>query len=101
MQALSRTLFGQAHRLSVMVAIARGDGVVNPSDLASGLGLVQSSIQLPMRDLEAAGLISRLPTSVGRTYFTRSKSKVWEWAEELVSSFDTVGPQSAESRLTH
>lgn len=85
LQTLSRVVFGQAHRLVVMVGIARSDGVFSPGELAAELGYrAQSSIQDPLRDLEAAGLISRLPKVSGRVYFKRADSKAWAWAEELL-----------------
>jgi hypothetical protein len=83
--ALSRILFGQRHRLAVMIAVARSSsGVVNPGDLAAELGFrAQSSIQDPLRDLCAAGLLARLPDTSGRTYYERQESKVWAWIEDL------------------
>ena len=91
LQKLSRTLFGQAHRLAVMTAIARSDGDVNPGDLAEQLGFrAQSSIQGPMRDLVEAGLISELPEVPGmrRKYYRREESKVWAWIEEVAAQFE-------------
>jgi hypothetical protein len=87
LQALSRILFGQAHRLAVMFAVARGDGLFNPGDIAAELGFrAQSSIQDPLRDLERAGLIGRAPKVGNRVYYTRNPSKVWTWIEEVVAS---------------
>ncbi|WP_165546425.1 MarR family transcriptional regulator [Kribbella soli] len=84
LQSLSKTLFGQRHRLAVMLAVARGDGVINPSDLTEQLGFrAQSSVQAPLRDLASAGLITRVPTSSGKTYYRRNSSLAWAWAEEI------------------
>lgn len=84
LQSLSKILFGQRHRLAVMLAVARGDGVVNPSDLTEYLGFrAQSSVQAPLRDLTSAGLISRVPASSGKTYYRRNSSLAWAWAEEI------------------
>ena len=86
LQALSRILFGQAHRLAVMFAVAQGDGLFNPGDMAAELGFrAQSSIQGPLRDLEKAGLITRSPKVGSRVYYTRNPSKVWAWIEEIVA----------------
>jgi hypothetical protein len=53
-QRLSKILFGQVHRLVVMVGVAESDGIVNPGELAVTHGFpAQSSLQAPMRDLEA------------------------------------------------
>lgn len=89
-QERSRTLFGQAHRLAVMTAIARSAGDVNPGDLAAELGFrAQSSIQGPMRDLLEAGLISELPDAgMRRKFYRREKSMVWAWIEELAEQFE-------------
>ena len=47
-QKLSSVVFGQKHRLATMAAIAQGDGLVNPSDLAAELNFpAQSALQTP------------------------------------------------------
>ena len=84
-QDLSRVVFGQKHRLAVMAAIARSDGLVNPSDLAIELGFAaQSAIQQPLKDLTAAGLISR-QDGMGRVYYRRNPHTLWQAAVELLS----------------
>jgi len=96
-QRLSKVIFGQVHRLAVMVGIAHSDGIVNPGELAATLGFAaQSSVQGPLRDLEAAGLISRLPNSGGKTFYRRNTSLVWDWVQQLETSFNSV---SRETRL--
>jgi DNA-binding MarR family transcriptional regulator len=82
-QELSKCLFGQYHRLAVMVAIAKApDGRVNPTDLATDLRLPQSALQAPLRDLVEAGLLQREPRS-HRNFYKRVKSLAWEWVLEL------------------
>ncbi|MFA5607598.1 MAG: MarR family transcriptional regulator [Leucobacter sp.] len=84
-QELSRVVFGQKHRLAVMAAIAQSDGLVNPSDLAVELGFAaQSAIQQPLKDLTAAGLITR-QDGMGRVYYRRNPHKLWDAAIELLS----------------
>lgn len=85
-QRLSKTLFGQVHRLHVMDWIARSDdGLINPGDMAADLGFrAQSAVQAPLRDLEDAGLITRMPSQAGRTYYQRSESLVWAWIIEVM-----------------
>lgn len=86
MRDLSRVLFGQAHRLAVMVGIARGGGEFALSDLAVNLGFENlSSIQDPIRDLEISELITRVPKVANKVRFRRNKSLAWTWAEELAS----------------
>jgi hypothetical protein len=86
LRTLSRVLFGQAHRLSVMVGIARSGKEFVLSDLASSLGFENlSSIQDPIRDLEASELITRMPKVANKVRFRRNKSLAWKWAEELAS----------------
>ncbi len=83
-QELSRVVFGQKHRLAVMAAIAQSDGLVNPSDLAVELGFAaQSAIQQPLKDLTAAGLITR-QDGMGRVYSRRNPHKLWDAAIELL-----------------
>jgi DNA-binding HxlR family transcriptional regulator len=84
-QDLSKVVFGQKHRLAVMVAIARGDGIVNPGELAIELNFpAQSALQSPLRDLQQAGLITRVPQTAGKTYYRRKDSAAWAWALELL-----------------
>ncbi|MCX6398303.1 MAG: hypothetical protein NTX33_00025 [Propionibacteriales bacterium] len=79
----SKLLFGQAHRLALMIAIARSsDGRVNPSDLSLALKLPQSSFQMPLKNLVDARLLMR--ESAGRrNYYQRQPSKIWDWILEL------------------
>lgn len=88
LRALSRVLFGQSHRLSVMVGIARGGRDFALSKLADDLGFENlSSIQDPIRDLEAAELISRMPKVANKVHFRRNPSYAWRWAKELASRY--------------
>lgn len=88
-QRRSRVLFGQAHRLAVMYAVARSDGLINPSEVAEQLGFrAQSSIQSPIRDLVDSQLISRRDFPQDRrTYYIRNDSKVWDWIKEVIEEF--------------
>ena len=71
-----------------MIGIARGSKEFFLADLATELGFENlSSIQDPVRDLEASGLITRLPKSAQRVRFRRNRSKVWSWAEELAGRY--------------
>lgn len=84
LEDLSKTLFGQIHRLAVMVAIARSDGRVNPTELAADLGFTSlSAIQSSMRDLETAGLLVRESSESRKTYYLRQQSHAWPLAIEL------------------
>ncbi len=92
LRQLSRVLFGQAHRLSVMVGIARGGKEFALSELADELGFEYlSSIQDPIRDLEASELISRIPKVANKVRFRKNKSYAWKWAEELASRYPEQG----------
>jgi hypothetical protein len=86
LRRLSRVLFGQSHRLAVMVGIARGSREFFLADLADDLGFENlSSIQDPIRDLETSELITRIPKAAQKVRFRRNKSLAWKWAEELAS----------------
>lgn len=79
-----------------MVWIADSDGVVNPGEMASDLGFVaQSAIQNPLRDLVEAGLLLRLPTASGKTYYQRVDSVAWEFAKELKSRVEEAPERRA------
>jgi hypothetical protein len=98
---LSRILFGQALRLEVMVAIARSDGLVNLTDLATAIGVQNASrIQKPLDDLKAGGLLVEAEMSDSRRHWLRrSDSLVWQWVVELAAEhgYETV-PQSGKQQ---
>ena len=83
-ERMSQIVFGQKHRLSVMVAIAQSDGLVNPTDLAVELGFpAQSAIQKPIKALTDAGLLTR-HEGPGRVYYRRrDPHPIWEAAVKL------------------
>ena len=94
-------VFGQKNRLAVMLAIADSDGVFTPTELTLSLGLThQSMIQAPLKDLQDAGLITRLesPLSDRSTYYRREdSSSAWALARELAQralrgEFDRQSP---------
>lgn len=87
-QDLSKAVFGQKNRLPVMLAIAESTGVFTASELVQKLGLAsQSLIQLPLKALEEARLITRLDTPSDRcTYYQRNESSAWALARELVDA---------------
>jgi predicted transcriptional regulator len=78
-------VFGQKHRLATMAAIAQGDGLVNPTDLAAELGFpAQSAVQKPLKDLTDARLITR-QDGMGRVYYRRNPHAMWEAVLELLA----------------
>src|SRR4051812_14826912 len=83
LQELSKSLFGQVHRLAVMVVIAKSNGQVNPTDLANELQLPQSALQAPLRDLTDAGLLARQDRGGRRNIYQRAESKAWDWVLDL------------------
>jgi DNA-binding transcriptional regulator GbsR (MarR family) len=88
-QDLSKTVFGQKHRLPAMLAIADSAGIFTATELTQALGLTsQSMIQLPLKALEDAGLICRLDSPSDRsTYYQRNEaSSAWKFARELVAA---------------
>ena len=103
LRSLSRHLFGQHLRLEVMIAIAKGDGLVCLTDLAATLGIANvSRLQRPLDDLKAAGLLqpAELGSMQGRRWFRRVPSKAWEWVIELdhVAPDDAGGPAIPSAR---
>lgn len=87
-RALSQVLFGQRYRLEVMVAIGSAlDGLVCLSDLSTALDVTASNIQKPLRDLERAGLLARVPPGDSkRRFYRRVDSSAWTFATEMVDS---------------
>jgi hypothetical protein len=98
---LSRVLFGQEHRLAVMIAIARSDGLFCQQDLVAQLGLpAPSSIQGPLRDLRLAGLVQPLPDlGTRKVWLRRQESLAWDWVLELDEAVERQGhPMDSDSR---
>jgi len=94
---LSRILFGQQLRLEVMIAVARSDGLVNLTDLAAAVGVQNSSsIQKPVNDLKAAGLLGDDggTDDSKRRWLRRADSLVWQWVIELAAEHSYEGPFS-------
>jgi DNA-binding IclR family transcriptional regulator len=85
LREISRSAFGQTHRLELMIAIADSDdGVVSLTELARALGVSISSLQRPFESVIATKLISPLPDVDSRyRYYTRNPSSAWAWAKEL------------------
>lgn len=97
-QDLSKTLFGQVHRLDVMLAIIDSNGLVNPTDLSVRLGLAQSALQAPLRDLLKAGLLEYVDVQRRRNIYRRvDESLGWAWAEQLRAQADSEEQQKASN----
>lgn len=92
----SKALFGQVHRLALMVAIAQSpDGRVNPTELAVQLRLSQSAFQAPLRDLVTAGLLTR-EVDGRRNVYIRRESKLWDAVLEFNDAIVTEEMHRAE-----
>lgn len=85
LRSLSRSAFGQAYRLEIMLAIAASpDGLVTQTELAQQLGVSVSNVQKPVASLIACGLLSEMPRGDSRSrYLMRNRSAAWEWAQEM------------------
>lgn len=82
-QTLSKTLFGQVHRLDVLIA-AHELRRFSPTDLSERLGLAQSAIQAPLRDLLAAKVIEYVDVERRRNmYRCNEESLAWPWVDQL------------------
>lgn len=85
LRKLSRIVFGQTHRLELMLAVARSpDGIVSLTELAKALDVSASSLQTPLQSLVQSQLLSPLPAVDSRyRFYSRNPSAAWQWAEEL------------------
>lgn len=89
-QQLSKTVFGQKHRLAVMAAIAQSDGLFNPTEMQIQLGFTsQSFLQSTVADLVSIGLLSRQHGD-GRVYYRRNPHSLW------AASLDLLGQALAQ-----
>jgi hypothetical protein len=77
---MSKLLLGNQDRLEVGVAVARSqDGVVNATDLALELGIVQPRVRNQLVVLEKARLLDRMPKSGDvKQWFVRRESPFWD-----------------------
>lgn len=83
---LSKVMFGQEMRIAAMVAIGESDGLFTLSTLADLLQLrTLSLLQKPLKSLEDAGLIERMPNVGTRSvyYQRREDTSAWKFASEL------------------
>jgi hypothetical protein len=86
---LSKVVFGQEHRLALMLAIADlPDGVFTLTDLVGRLQFRSaSSAQDPLRALLIAGLVEKIDIDPGNRFkwYRRVDSPAWEWARDLAA----------------
>ncbi len=89
---LSRLVFGQDHKLAVLLVFVRADGPMTIGDVTSAVGARNtSSLQRPMQDLLRVGFISESASSVATDRarrYEKSDSAVWALAEELYAKVD-------------
>lgn len=95
---LSKIVFGQEWRLSVMLAIARHhDGIFCLTDIAEAVGARNvSSVQVPLKSLVEAGLVHRQEALSGEKHrwYSRGDSAAWRFAEELAELAASLGMNS-------
>ncbi len=81
---VSRLAFGQSHRLSVMLALMQAQRPMCLKDLSAALGVTASSLQVPLENLVALGLV--IPAAGDGTrkrFYTRVEGPAWVWARDL------------------
>lgn len=86
LRQMSRHAFGQAHRLSIMLTFMESPGPLCLNDLSSALGVTASSLQTPLANLVALGLVA--PTDgdgTRRRLYVRVDGPAWTWARDLAS----------------
>jgi DNA-binding IclR family transcriptional regulator len=89
---MSRVIFGQTHRLELMLAVAASpDGIVCLTELAKELEVSVSSLQRPFESLVQSRLLSPLPDADSRfRYYARNPSSAWSWARELKQQIENA-----------
>jgi DNA-binding MarR family transcriptional regulator len=89
---MSRQLFGNQDRLVVAAAVAGAEpGTIYAHSLAEQLGMTDNRVGPQLGNLEAAGLLVRLPKVGGerRVYFERVDSTFWNLCAEFVEEIAT------------
>jgi hypothetical protein len=80
----SRLMFGQQHRLAVMLVIAQTTAPFTLSDVSSSVGAKHpSSLQGAMKTLHTAGLIRDVRSPAKERLYDRVESHAWQFAQEL------------------
>lgn len=101
-RSLSKAVFGQEMRIAVMVAIGESDGMFTLTSLVERLGLsTPSLLQKPLKSLEDAGLIERMPNVGTRSvyYQRREDTSAWKFAGELAEHAQR-GAQASRGQMT-
>lgn len=84
LREMSKRAFGAQARLEVALAVMEHGGHVTNEYLRGMLGLSQSTVHGELADLEALGVVSRVPGTVGRTVYYRAKPHpFWEFCRRL------------------
>lgn len=80
----SKLAFGTQARLEIALAVLEHGGHVTNETLRRLLGLPQSTVHMELRDLEALGVIVRVPQTTGRTvYYRPVPHPFWELCRNL------------------
>jgi hypothetical protein len=84
----SKALFGNSDRLQVAVAVHQSeDGVVNATDLADDLGIVNNRIRAQLLALAEAGLLDPEPVGSGKRWYVRRASDFWALCQRLIEDW--------------
>lgn len=81
----SKVLYGNRHRLEVVVAIARTSGPFYQRELSNVTGIPDSQIKAVLEPLADAGLVRAITGNRGMAkYYERMPSVYWQGAEDLL-----------------
>lgn len=84
LREVSRTAYGQAHRLGIMLALDAAPEAMCLQDLSVALGVPASSLQAPLDSLRSLGLVEAVAQEGTRRVALRvMDGPGWEWARQL------------------
>jgi DNA-binding IclR family transcriptional regulator len=90
-RAFSKAVFGNQHRLRVLVAIAEGEASFYQREVAEATGIPDPTIAPILEKLVAVGLIRSIDRILlnGPKFYERQAHPIWQVAQELLSALPT------------
>ena len=83
----SKRLFGNADRLQVAYAVAKGSGVVHAQELAGILGISPPRVRSQLLAFCEAGVMEALPRTELKQHYARTDDPFWDLVTQLVDGW--------------
>jgi len=95
----SKALFGNSDRVQVALAIGQSkDGLVNATDLAAELGIVNNRIRAQLLAFVEVRLLSPAPPGPGKRWYVRAESGFWDTCQKLAEAWEKEYAENDSAR---